>query len=240
VAACPNGAHRAVRDRHVLDRDACRVAGVCVPACPTRALAVIGREVSVDEVLEEARRDRPYYDRTGGGITLSGGEPMLQPAFAGALLAAAHAERIHTCLDTSGAVGPAALDAVAPDVDLFLFDYKATDPGTHRALTGASNARILENLDRRYRAGSRIVLRCPLVPGVNDDRAHLRGIAELDRRYPRLEAIDIMPFHALGRDKAARVGLDDELAGLPSADPATVDGWLSALRDLGCTRVRVG
>jgi glycyl-radical enzyme activating protein len=240
VIACPFGTHRAVDGRHVLDRGPCRLSGECVPACPEGALTLVGRDMSVAEVLDEVTRDRAYYERTGGGITLSGGEPMQQPVFAGALLRAARREGIHTCLDTSGAVGPAELDAVAPDVGVFLFDYKATDPDEHRRLTGASNVRILANLDRLYRGGARIVVRCPLVPGVNDSPGHLRGIAALDERYPELEAIEIMPFHALGRDKAARVGLEDPLAGLMSASHDTVDGWLRELRRLGCTRVRVG
>jgi pyruvate formate lyase activating enzyme len=240
VDACPSGAHLAVAGRHELDRSRCELAGRCVPACPERALSIVGRETSVGEVMREVRKDVPYYVRSGGGLTLSGGEPLLQPAFAGALLRAARAEGIHTCLDTSGAVGPAELDAVVPDVDVFLFDYKATDPGEHRTLTGASNARILDNLDRLYRRDARIVLRCPLVPGVNDGPKHLRGIAEMDRRYPNLEAIEIMPFHSMGRDKAPRVGLPAELADVPTATPEQIDRWRSDLAQLGCDRARVG
>jgi pyruvate-formate lyase-activating enzyme len=125
-------------------------------------------------------------------------------------------------------------------VDLFLWDYKATDPAEHRTLTGVSNARILANLDRLYRAGARVVLRCPLVPGVNDGAEHLRGIAEMDRRYPDLEAIEIMPYHSMGRDKARRVGLPVELADVQTASTGQIDRWLSGLARLGCTRARVG
>ncbi|MGZ4125348.1 MAG: glycyl-radical enzyme activating protein [Actinomycetota bacterium] len=240
VAACPHGAHRDLGGRHELDRSACELAGRCVPACPERALSIVGRETTVAEVLWEVRKDVPYYARSGGGLTLSGGEPLMQPRFAAALLGAARAEGIHTCLDTSGAVGPAELDAVAPYVGLFLFDYKATDPGEHRALTGASNARILENLDRLYRRGARIVLRCPLVPGVNDGPEHLRGIAEMDARYPNLEAIEIMAYHSMGRDKAARVGLLEELIDVPTAAPEQIDAWLATLAELGSVRVHLG
>jgi glycyl-radical enzyme activating protein len=240
VAACPSGAHLDVAGRHELDRSRCELAGRCVPACPERALSIVGRETSAAEVMREVRRDVPYYVRSNGGLTLSGGEPMLQPAFAGALLRAARAEGIATCLDTSGAVGPGELDAVASDVDLFLWDYKATDPAEHRTLTGVSNARILANLDRLYRAGARVVLRCPLVPGVNDGAEHLRGIAEMDRRYPDLEAIEIMPYHSMGRDKAPRVGLPVGLADVQTASTGQIDRWLSGLARLGCTRARVG
>jgi pyruvate formate lyase activating enzyme len=240
VGACPSGAHLRVGGRHQLDRSRCQRAGRCVPACPERALSVVGREASAVEVIREVRKDAPYYVRSGGGVTLSGGEPLQQPAFAAALLRLARAEGIHTCLDTSGAVGSAELDAVAADVDLFLFDYKATDPRQHRTLTGASNARILANLDRLYRRDARIVLRCPLVPGVNDGTDHLRGIAEIGRRYPNLDAIEIMPYHSMGRDKAPRVGLPAELADVATATPEQIERWLSELADLGCRCARVG
>jgi pyruvate formate lyase activating enzyme len=240
VAACPSGAHSQAGGRHSLNFAACDSCGRCVAACSYGALAIVGAEMSVARVLEEVLRDADYYRRSGGGLTLSGGEPLAQPAFAAALLRAARAAGLHTCLDTSGHAPWRTLAAVVDDVDLFLFDYKATDDATHRALTGVSNARILENLDRLYRLGARVVLRCPLVPGVNDTVDHLAGIASLSARYPSLAGIEIMAYHALGRDKMARIGRANPLASLPSADEATKERWLAALRDLGCARARLG
>lgn len=207
---------------------------------PAGALTVIGRRMSVDEVMGQVLRDADYYAGSGGGLTLSGGEPLAQPGFAGALLHTAHAQGIHTCLDTSGFAPRRVVEAVAADVDLFLYDYKATDPARHRELTGAGRERIVENLDWLYGEGAHVVLRCPLVPGVNDSADHLVGIAALSARYPALEAVEVLPYHAMGRDKAERLGLPNPLAGLPTTDEATVAGWLDALHRLGCVRARRG
>jgi pyruvate formate lyase activating enzyme len=209
-------------------------------ACSHGAMTVIGREMTVEEVMDEVLRDEAYYRRSSGGLTLSGGEPLAQPAFALALLQAAKAHGLHTCLDTSGAVAPERIAAAAEVTDLFLFDYKATDPDEHRRLTGVSNRLVLDNLAALYRRGARVVLRCPLVPEVNDSAEHLAGIAALDARYPGLEGVEIMPYHDLGRDKAARIGQDYALADVPSADEATKADWLERLSDLGCTRAVLG
>ena len=237
--ACPAGVHR-VNGGHVLDRTACRGCAACVDACPAGALTMIGRRMSVDEVMAEVLRDAAFYARSGGGLTLSGGEPLAQPGFAAALLHAAHARGIHTCLDTSGYAPRHVLERVAGDVDLFLYDYKATDPARHRALTGVGPDRIVANLDWLCRHGAQVVLRCPLVPGVNDGPEHLAGIAALSGRHPGLAAVHVLPYHALGRDKAERLGVRNALADLPTTDEGTVAGWLDALHRLGCTRAERG
>lgn len=208
--------------------------------CARGTLTVIGGEMTVGEVMAEVLRDEAYYHRSGGGLTLSGGEPLAQPTFALALLREAKARGLHTCLDTSGAVAPRWIEAAAELTDLFLYDYKATDPNEHRRLTGASNRLVLDNLDFLYRQGARVRLRCPLVPGVNDSVEHLEGIADLADRYPDLDGIEIMPYHDLGRDKAARIGQTYALAGVPSADEATKAGWMERLHALGCTRAVFG
>jgi glycyl-radical enzyme activating protein len=236
---CPAGAHR-VNGRHEIDRSACSGCGACVEACPHGALKLVGREMSVEEVMAQVEADRVFYERSGGGVTISGGEPLARPRFTAALLRAAHARGLHTCLDTSGFAPLRVIEEVAGDVDLFLYDYKATEPERHRALTGVSSDRIVANLDWLYRHGARLVLRCPLVPGVNDSAEHLAGIARLAARYPRLEGVDVLPYHALGRDKAEQVGFRNTLAGLPTADDETVDGWLTELHRLGCERARRG
>jgi glycyl-radical enzyme activating protein len=202
--------------------------------CPAGAVAVVGRSMSVDEVMEQVAADTGYYELSGGGLTLSGGEPLAQPDFTACLLRAAHREGIHTCLDTSGYAPRHVLERVAGDVDLFLYDYKATGSATHRELTGVGSERIVENLDWLHAQGARVALRCPLVPGVNDSPEHLAAIAAIARRYPQLESVDVLPYHALGRDKAERLGLENPLAGLESAAEATIAGWLEELHRLGC------
>jgi glycyl-radical enzyme activating protein len=240
LAACPNGAHRSQAGRHTFDRAACQASGGCVSACAYGAQALIGADLSVEHVLDEVMRDADYYRRSGGGLTLSGGEPLAQFRFAQALLRATKQHGLHTCLDTSGQVSRHKLAEIAEDVDLFLYDYKATEPAEHRRLTGVSNRRILDNLEYLYGRGAHIIVRCPLIPGVNDTPTHLAGIADLDARYTQLDGLEIMAYHSWGRDKGARVGLPNPLASLPSADDATKAGWLAALHSLGCTRARIG
>ena len=202
--------------------------------CPAGAVAVVGRSMTVDEVMEQVAADTAYYELSGGGLTLSGGEPLHQPDFASALLRTARSEGIHTCLDTSGYATRRVLERVADDVDLFLYDYKATGSAAHRALTGVGSERIVENLAWLDRQGARIVLRCPLVPGVNDSHEHLAAIAAIAHRYPHIETVDVLPYHALGRDKAARLGLRNPLDNLASAEDDTVARWLDELHRLGC------
>ncbi len=184
VVTCPQGAHTIVGGVHRFDRSRCDRCGKCAEECLYEALKVAGVERTVEEVLAEVLRDRSYYDQSGGGLTITGGEPMLQEKFTFALLKAAKAEGIHTCLDTSGWASRRAYERMLPFVDAFLYDYKATDPETHRRLTGVSNDRILDNLDFLYHRNARILLRCPLIPGVNDTPIIWRGSPGFPRSTP--------------------------------------------------------
>ncbi len=238
VEACPQGAHRLSSQpaAHSYDRSLCRQCGACAEACLFEALKLTGRETTPAQVLVEVRKDVRYFLNSGGGLTITGGEPMLQLDFTLELLQAARTEGIQTCLETCGWASRRAYQQVLPWVDLFLFDYKATGAAAHRRLTGASNARILANLDYLYTQGAQIRLRCPLAPGVNDTPEHLAGIAALERQYPRLAGIDLLPYHNLGGQKYAQHGLPNPLPGLPSAGEAEQQVWLQALCALGSTR----
>jgi glycyl-radical enzyme activating protein len=212
----------------------------CATACPHGAFTVLGKHMDVEEVMSEVMRDAAYYHRSGGGITLSGGEPLAQFDFSLALLHAAREAGIHTCLDTSGATSLRRIAAVSEVVDLFLFDHKVTEVEEHRNLTGLSNLRILSNLDFLYQRGARIILRCPLIPGINDSEAHLAGIAALSKRYPRLQGIEIMAYHGMGRDKSERIGRSYLLMDVPDADEGKQGHWISELHALGCSAARIG
>lgn len=165
-----------------------------------------GSPMSVGEVMETVLADKKYFETSGGGLTVSGGEPTVQFAFCRELLMAATAEGIHTCLDTCGAVPWARLEELAPFVSLFLYDYKATDPECHRALTGLDGGLCRDNLRSLLRQGVPVRLRCPLVPGVNDSAHHLASIGGLMREFRNLEA-DIMPYHETGKSKYADLGM---------------------------------
>lgn len=237
---CPNTVHTFVDGVHQVDFSACATCGACVAACPEEALRIMGYEMSVEAVLDIAEQDRAYYAASGGGLTISGGEPLHQFSFTRALIAAARTRGLHVCLDTSGFAARKVYAAVVDDVDIFLLDFKGAHPDRHRAHTGVDPALIWDNLDFLANQGATIHLRCPLIPGVNDRPDDLAKIAEFAARYPQIQKIDLMAYHDVGRGKWRDIGLDYALDGKPSATQADQDRWLSALRELGLERVGIG
>lgn len=234
--ACPNQAHSMVDDRHVLDRTRCKVCGKCAEKCYAGALEIVGRTATVEEVLAEVLRDKPFYETSGGGMTLSGGEPLMQIDFAAALLAAAKQEHLHTAVETCGQAAWQCFERIIGDVDLFLYDIKETDPARHKEYTGAGPERIFENLRRLHATGASILMRLPTVPGLNDRQEHFRRVAELAASLPRLLGVEIMPYHRLGLSKRQRFGLADNnerLLDVETPDPETVAEWVGTLRRLG-------
>jgi pyruvate formate lyase activating enzyme len=240
VKTCQHSAHRIVDGVHLYDRSVCVQSGDCVETCQYEALKLAGRPETVEEAMAVVLRDRLFYEQSGGGLTITGGEPMLQPEFTLALLQAAQAEGLHTCLDTCGWASRRLYEQVMPFVDLFLFDYKATDPTVHKVLTGVSNKLILSNLNFLAGLGASIRLRCPLIPGVNDTHEHLEGIANLNKRYPGLNGIDLMAYHNIGNAKYERYRLDNPLPDLKTTEEATKQAWLQALHALGCEKAALG
>jgi len=166
-----------------------------------------GRLVTVEEVVKECRKDIVYYNSSGGGVTISGGEPMAQAKFTFALLRRLQDENIHTTLDTTGH-GPSKLYEQSLSItDLYLFDYKATDDSLHRKLTGVSIVPILESLAMLISNGAAVILRCPVVPGVNDHLEHLQAISHFEQRYPQLQSIEILTWHTMGNKKYQNLGI---------------------------------
>jgi len=204
-----------------------------VTACNPGALAIVGRDVTVDEVLAVVLRDREYYAESGG-MTLSGGEPLFQPDFAAALLAAAKDQGLHCCVETSGFANWAALERILPLVDLFLYDYKESSPQLHQAFTGQPNQLILANLRRLHDAGAAILLRCPMIPEHNARREHLDGIAGLARDLPKLRGVEILPYHRLGQSKQERFGLRSRMPdSVQAPDAITESRWQTYLIERG-------
>ena len=232
VSVCPRGAHRVAGDR-AFDRALCEGCGRCASACAFDALRLVGREWEAEEVLDLVERDRPYYHSSGGGMTLTGGEPLAQPEFSRALLDSARRRGLHACVETCGAAPWSAFAAIRGLVDLFLFDLKATGVEDHHRLVGAPPGPILANLERLLDSGAAVRLRCPLVPGLNDGEAHLRHIASLASRHPGLE-VEVLPFHDTGRHKHARYGSADPLPALASAGEDDRRHWRKTLLSFGC------
>lgn len=204
---CPNGVHVMEKCEHKLLRRKCTACGKCAKECPSGALELVGREMTVDEVMKVVIRDEPFYKTSGGGMTLSGGEPTLQMDFSVSLCEAAKARGIHCCIETCGFGERFDLQRLAKVVDLFLFDIKETDPARHTEYTGVSNETILKNLKLLHGLGAAIVLRLPLVPGLNDRPEHIGAVERLAASLPGLRGIERIPYHPMGLSKLARFGL---------------------------------
>lgn len=214
--------------RHVFDRTACQACGACEPVCLGEAMKRFGRPVSVEEALSIALEDRAFYAHSQGGVTVSGGEPLLQAAFVRALFEELKREDIHTAVDTCGNVPWSAFEEVLPVADMFLFDIKHIDSQAHKALTGAGNERILDNLRKLSAAGARIEIRMPLVPGCNDAPDVLDGIGALLGEL-NIETMRVLPYHSMARSKYAALGLPDTM---PQVDSPDDDQLLRAVERL--------
>ena len=165
-----------------------------------------GTDVTAESVMETVLKDAPYYRRSGGGLTLSGGECLLQPDFARALLLLSHENGVNTCIETAGHVAQSAVEAVLPLVDTFLFDVKHMDSAKHEAFTGQRNTRILENAAYIAARAKRMVVRVPVIPGFNDTAEEIRAIARFAMRLPHVEEMHLLPYHRLGQDKYTAIG----------------------------------
>ncbi len=214
VGVCPSGAvHLEEQGQLVYDRSRCTVCGKCATECPANARVLSGIETTVADVLTEVGRDYVFYRNSGGGVTVSGGEPLAQPAFTGALLRACKEADLHTALETSGHAPWDALAPILDALDLLLFDVKVMDPVRHQQLTGMGNALIVSNLER---AAGRVptIARVPIIPGLNDDLDNCRAVAELLKRIS-ITRVDLLPYHRLGEATYGRLGRQYGLSHIP-------------------------
>ncbi|HBX70167.1 MAG TPA: glycyl-radical enzyme activating protein [Chloroflexi bacterium] len=226
VETCPqNGI--SINGVATTDRTKCDVCGECAEVCYHGAREVSGREVTVAAVLAEIERDVPFYDQSGGGVTFSGGEPLLQPQFLAALLKECRTREIHTVVDTTGLAAWETIDRLRGDVNLFLYDLKLMDDARHRKYTGVSNRLILSNLVRLAESGEQIAIRIPLIPGINDDAKNLWQSAEFIARLPNITGIELMGYHDIAAAKYEALGREYPL---PETIPPTEAEMQSAAR----------
>lgn len=226
---CPSGVHQNINGKHEVIFDLCKLSGECIEVCPSGALKTIGIQSSVDEVISEVLKDLLYYKNSGGGLTISGGEPLAQYEFTKALLITAKVAGLHTCIDTCGLAKQKHYEEIFPYVDLFLFDYKATGSEVHRELTKVDNKLILRNLNFLLENNANVILRCPLMPGINDKREHLEAIGILADTYPMLKEIRILPYHSFGRDKAERIGMKSKTLDIPLPSDELKRDWMNII-----------
>lgn len=217
---CPVGA----ADGALTDRSRCTVCGACATACPSGARVIKGWHATVEEILQVVRRDIPFYQSSGGGLTVSGGEPLSQPKFLKALLATATAEGIHTCVETCGYAPWEVFSDILPDTGLFLYDWKLTDPSKHLFWTGRDNSLIRENLERLLAEGAKVIVRAPMIPGVNDEDTHLNELIRLSH-LPGVQGVEVLPWHRMGVAKRSSLGLDLQLADLPDVSDEEKSKW---------------
>ena len=229
---CPE-AHRFIGNTHELIWDECpdELIDCSAESCVARALTVVGEHVTAGAVMEKVNRDRRFYAE-GGGVTFSGGEPTMQKEFLAALLKLASSDGLHTVVETCGLCDFEYYESIMPYVDIFYYDYKETNPDKHREYTKAGNALIIENIRRLHDAGAAVLLRCPIVPEINDRDEHFMGIADLTIRHPKLLGAEILPYHKLASAKAGRMGLRAQ-AEYAQPVPETAELWRERVRSFG-------
>ena len=231
VAFCPNNAH-IIEDGHVFDREKCTLCFECENNCPAGALEVCGEDTSVEKILSEVEKDRVFYGKDGG-ITLSGGEPFAQGRALLDLLAACKEKGLHTALETCGYADTEILRMAIPMVDLFLWDIKDTNDERHKKYTGDSSKKILENLAFADANGAKIRLRCILVNGINTEKEHYKGIAQIALSLSNCEGVELIPYHAYAGTKLILLGGEDNgrKEWIPNAEQ--IDKAKNTLRNMG-------
>ncbi|MBQ4542543.1 MAG: glycyl-radical enzyme activating protein [Clostridia bacterium] len=209
VKSCPLDAHTISKTDHKLDREKCIACGMCEEACFNDALKFYGMEMSVSELMPILLEDRDFYENSGGGVTLSGGECLMQPEFCEELLKSLKSEGIHTAVDTCGFVSKEALDKVMPYTDIFLYDLKAFDENVHIKCTGQSNKVILENLKYLDGCGKKIEIRIPYVPGFNNDQ--IEKMAKYLKGLKNVTKVRVLPYHNYAGSKYAALNIKNTL-----------------------------
>lgn len=203
--------------------------------CPTQAMTVCGEEQQVADIMATVLRDKPFYDRSGGGITLSGGEPFMNPTLAHSLFKASHEQGIHTAVETCLHVPWHAIEPSLPYVDLFLADLKHVDGDVFKQWAGGSAKRVLENLKRLAVAGKKITIRVPLIPGFNADEASIKAITRFAAHELNVREIHFLPYHTLGMNKYTLLGQPYSAPDKPLDNPALLDFALAFADQNGLT-----
>lgn len=203
---CPQEAISLVAPHVSINREDCVLCDNCSRVCQSDALSIAGRQMSVKEILEEIEKDMTFFNESGGGVTFSGGEPLLQHDFLNALLVECKERDIHTIVQTCGFAPYEIVDRVRDKVDLFLYDIKIMDDRKHRKYTDASNGQILENLKKLAENGSSIVISFPIIPSINDDDKNVTRIAQFIQPLPNIKHVNLLPYHRAGIEKYKNLG----------------------------------
>lgn len=226
IPLCPLSCHSIADGKHIFDRTHCIKCGACTETyCGT--LEKVGKKISSDEVIAEVLKDKVFYENSGGGMTLSGGEPLFQFDFALELLKKAKENGLHTAMETCGFTTAERIRRIAEYTDLFLFDYKETDSRLHKEFTAVDNALIINNLEVLDNMKKDIILRCPIIPGYNDRQDHFDGICRTANRLKSVLHVELEPYHSFGGSKYSSLGRTERTIAMPSDSEKY--SWLAAI-----------
>jgi len=212
IAACPENAQKIINGVRIFDREKCLTHTHCVQACDHNALLIIGEKISANEIFDEVKKDKVFYDHSNGGVTISGGEPLLQSHFTQNILALCQSYGIHTAIDTAGNVSWREFEKVVPFTDLFLYDIKCVDDKKHKYLTGAGNKLIIENLHQLLDMNREVWIRIPVIPGLNDTPQDIKDFSLFLSKLKNISLVQLIPYHKNGIGKYKSLGLDYKLA----------------------------
>ncbi len=235
IGRCPAGAHQFFPEGHVFHRDRCLSCGTCVEECLGQALKLYGREITVDELMPHLLADADFYESSGGGVTLSGGEPLMQASFCRELLERLKKEDIRTAVDTCGYASRQAVEAVMPYTDVFLYDLKAVDEEVHKRCTGVSNRPILENLRYINSCGKDVEIRIPYVPGMND--GEIEGMGGFLKDLSAVRCVKVLPYHGFAASKYEALGMENPLPRTESPGDEVLAQAVARLRSFGLNAV---
>ena len=230
---CPQGAHIVVLEERQFKREVCQGCGTCAETCYAECLVLVGETKTVDEVVDEVLRDKPFYETSKGGVTLSGGEPLLQPEFSYAILERCKREGLHTAIETAANFSWERVSALLPVTDLVMMDIKLIDSARHREATGVPNERILENAIRLGQQRQPLIVRTPIIPGVNDTPEDVAAIARFAARLPNLLYYELLPFHPMARGKYTSLDLDYRAKDLKTPSKETIERLTAVAQEAG-------
>lgn len=236
VENCPQWAIGLEGGKAVTDMQACVRCGQCVVYCPQTGRSICGKSMSAEEILREVAKDKVFYEQSGGGVTLSGGEPLAQIDLLVALLQGCREQGFHATVDTSGYAPWDHFERIVGLTDLFLYDVKLMDEQAHRRFTGVSNRLILDNLRNLAAQTGEILIRFPVIPGINDDEANLAATRDFLETI-RFRTIHLLPYHGMGRGKASQLGLAYRMEGTEAPSPERMEQIRRFFEDAGMAAV---
>ncbi len=239
IEACTQGAIKNVNGMVVTDRSKCKDCGDCTLVCYPGAREMSGKTMTVEEVTNEVLKDRDFFEESNGGVTFSGGEPLMQADFLIALLQEMKNHGIHTTVDTSGFASRKTIEKVSEYTDLFLFDLKHMDPVEHEKYTGVTNNIILDNLKFLHDIGKEIIIRIPVIPGINNSETDLKAFRDFIKTLPNIREVNLLPYHKIGEEKYKRLGLNYKMTGVEEPSEEEMDFALQIFDGLG-KHVQIG